>query len=185
MTETSWYGTFADFSTILTPILLLVMSVMGWAFKTSVERTHRLEQEMREDRLKIYRKILEPLTLMFTKDENSSGSSSGFSKSNQEQATKIILSKEYREAAFDLTLFANDEVVRAFNALYQTSYTMKSDGSSTTDLIFKMGDFYLSIRKSVGNETTNIKNHEMLRWMINDIDNYIDENGNPISDGSK
>ena len=184
MTDTSWYDALATVATISTPILLLVMSGLGWAFKTSVERTHRLEQEMREDRLKIYRQILEPLTLMFTKDEQSMASGTGFSKKNQDKAVKMPVSKEYREAAFNLTLFANDEVVRAFNALYQSSYAMNSAGSSTTELILTMGDFYLSIRKSVGNETTNIKNFEMLRWMINDIDKYIDNDGKSIPSGS-
>ena len=91
----------------------------------------------------------------------------------------MIISKEYREAAFNLTLFANDDVLRAFSALFQSSYKMNSTQSPSINLIFAMGDLLLAIRKSVGNESTTIKNFETLKWMINDIDSYIDDDGNP------
>ncbi len=178
MTETTWFDAVATIATILTPILLLVISGLGWAFKTSIERANQLEGAMREDRLKIYQVILEPFVVMFTKDESTLSGTGGISDSNQADAGKIILSKEYREAAFNLALFANDEVLKAFNALYQSAYKMDSTTNANFDIIFKMGDLLLAIRKSVGNESTRIKNFEMLKWMINDIDKYVDADDN-------
>ena len=180
MIETPWYDAAATVATILTPILLVIISGLGWAFKTSIERANRLEQSMRQDRLKIYQIILEPFVVMFTKDEAALSGSGGMSEANQEKALKMVLSKEYREAAFNLALFANDDVLQAFNAMFQSAYKIDSSTTSSFDLIFKMGDLLLAIRKSVGNETTRIKNYEMLKWMINDIEQYVDNNGNPL-----
>ncbi len=88
-------------------------------------------------------------------------------------------SLEYRQAAFKLSLFANDDVVKAYNNLMQFSYKMGSDAVSTEEhesraigrqLVSTFGDFLLEIRKSVGNETSSLSNLDMLEWMITDID---------------
>ena len=116
---------------------------------------------------------------MFTKDQNDASGSEGISVANQAGAMEIILSKGYRQASFDLALFANDGVIKSFNALFQSAYNMASTKNAEYDLIFKIGDLLLAIRKSVGNESTKMKNFEMLKWMINDIDKYVDDHGNP------
>jgi len=45
-------------------------------------------------------------------------------------------------------------------------------------LVDLLGNFLLEIRRSVGNETTKIKNYELLGWFIKDIETVINkENG--------
>ena len=80
-------------------------------------------------------------------------------------------------------MFADDNVVKAFNALQQSSYGLDSDNrgkSAQPDsiaLIFRLGDFLLAIRKSVGNEKTKVNNYVMLRWMVTDMDKYVSSDG--------
>ena len=75
-------------------------------------RADKIEQEIRSERLLIYKSILEPFILMFTKDTQSHGKRSSRTKSNAEQATELIMSVDYRQSAFKLMLFVNDDVAR-------------------------------------------------------------------------
>lgn len=176
--------------TIATPILLLVLSGIGWFIKRRLEasqkadeelrrRSEKLEEAIRGDRLQVYNDILEPFIMLFTKEESSSGNRPHKGKSNKQRALEIILSLKYRQAAFKLSLFANDDVVRAYNRLMQFSYKMEGtsesseghDSNATSLRILGIfGSFLLEIRKSVGNKATSLSNFEMLEWMINDID---------------
>lgn len=114
---------------------------------------------------------------------------------------------DYKEAGFKLALVGSDEVVRAFSNIMQHFYQgaeetkqigldaignagnklqgnhivekIKSNNKSNTFKTMKLlGVFLLAIRRSVGNEATSIGDLEMLRWMITDIDNYLEENNN-------
>ena len=176
--------------TIATPILLIVLSGIGWFIKSRLEtsqkaeeelrrRAEKLEEEIRGDRLQVYNDILEPFIMLFTKEEASSGNRAHRGKSKKERALEIMLSLKYRQAAFKLTLFANDGVVKAYNELMQFSYKMESTAESSEghdpnatslQILGVFGAFLLEIRKSVGNEASSLSNFEMLEWMIKDID---------------
>ena len=169
--------------TIATPILLIGISGVGWYLKSRLEsswkteadlrrRAEKLEEAIREDRLRIYNDILEPFIILFTKDETHAKSKKG--KTKDQRALEIIQSVEYRQAAFKLSLFADDNIVRAYNNLMQSSYALGSDSDAVDEqgiqLLSAFGDFLLEIRKGVGNESTSLRNLEMLRWMITDFD---------------
>ena len=176
--------------TIATPILLIGISGIGWYFKSRIEaswkteaelrrRAEKLEEAIRDDRLQVYNEILKPFIMLFTKEEALSASGPRRGKTKEQSALAIVQSLEYRQVAFKLSLFANDDVVKAYNNLMQFSYKMGSDAVSTEEhepgamgrqLVSNFGDFMLEIRKSVGNETTSLSNLDMLKWMITDID---------------
>ena len=175
---------------IATPILLIVLSGIGWFIKGRLEtsqkaeeelrrRAEKLEEEIRGDRLQVYNDILEPFIILFTKEEAFSGNRSHKGKSKDQRALETMLSLKYRQTAFKLTLFANDGVVKAYNQLMQFSYKMGNDPASSEgrdpnatslQILGVFGTFLLEIRKSIGNEATSLSNFEMLEWMINDID---------------
>ena len=189
--------------TLATPALLIVLSGIGWFIKSRFEssqeqeqgarrRLERLEAEIREERIIIYTDILEPFIMLFSKDIGVSqakparGGRGMQNKSKEEIAIEKITSLDYRRTAFRLSLFANDEVARAYNALMQAAYSMSAeteDGpvpGSTGEgiqLIGLFGTLLLAIRKSVGNEVTDLNNVEMLEWMISDIRAFSDKLG--------
>jgi len=178
------------FGAVATPILLAVFSAIGWTIKKKVEenqkkesalrdRARKLEEELRDDRLKVYNEILEPFMLVFTKDEGFAADKNYKGKTKQQIIQSKILSTSYRQTAFRLSLFAADEVVRAYNALMQFFYNQgDTDVPSSEEMVKKMmslfGDFLLAIRKSVGNEDTKLDNLEMLEWLISDISKFRD-----------
>ena len=182
--------TFIDYltaiGTIATPILLIVISAIGWYLKSRIEaswkteaelrrRAEKLEEAIRDDRLQVYNEILEPFIMLFTKEEGLSATGPRRGKTKEQNALEIMQSLKYRQTAFKLSLFANDDVVKAYNNLMQFSYKMGSDSVSTeeyepTAILSIFGDFLLEIRKSVGNETSSLSNLDMLTWMIKDID---------------
>ena len=166
---------------VATPVLLAVFSAIGWAIKRKVEaaqraeeRARRLEEELREDRLKVYNQVLEPFIIIFTKDEGIAAEKAYKGKKKEILAQEKILSVSYRQAVFKLSLFASDEVVRSYNEMMQFFYAQAEPPSSdlegaTLKLMDLFGGFLLAIRKSVGNETTKLDNLAMLEWFVSDI----------------
>ena len=173
-------GTFA------TPIMLVIFSGIGWWIKGRMEasqkveeqlriRAAKLEEAIRNDRLEIYNAILEPFTIIFSKEDVLPAKRNAQHKTNEQRATEIILSAKYRQAGFRLMLFANDGVAKAYNNLmyscYHPSSTNEEQGPldlRTQQIISAFGKFLLEIRKSVGNESTSLTNLEMMTWMISD-----------------
>ena len=123
------------FGTLATPVMLIVISGIGWYFKSRMEaswkteaewrrRAEKLEEAIREDRLAVYNAILEPFIIMFTKEEAFSGNRGQKGRTKEKRLSEIMQSVQYRQSAFKLSLFANDDVVKAYNNLLQTCYQM-------------------------------------------------------------
>ena len=186
--------------TVATPVLLIFLSAIGWFIKSRFEksqaleqearrRIERLESEIREERIQIYADILEPFIILFANDISLPAARSGRGgrgeqpKTKDEVAIEKLTSLDYRRTAFRLSLFANDDVARAYNSLMQAAYSMgpkTGDDSETAgmqgiQIIGLFGDLLLAIRKSVGNEATGLTNTEMLEWMITDIRSVEDQ----------
>ena len=83
-----------------------------------------------------------------------------------------MLSVEYREVGFKLSLVANDSVVRAYNKLMQYFYHTEKDPrpieEKVCDWIALIGDLLLEIRKSMGNESSALDRWEMVEWFMTD-----------------
>lgn len=174
---------------IATPILLILLSGIGWIIQHQIQKAQKtedelrqraqmLEEELRDDRVQIYSEILEPFIILFTKDEAFTKDKAFRGKDKLQIAQEKILSLSYKQAAFRLSLFADDSVVRAYNNLMQFFYN--SDATSATvpesksdlkayQMLDLFGGLLLEIRKSVGNSSSKLENLEMLEWMINDI----------------
>jgi hypothetical protein len=179
-------------SSLATPILLLLLSGIGWFIGNRIERRTNqdklryeeererqkywrdLEQKLREDRISVYNAMLEPFIIIFTKDEAFANDKLYKNRSKTEVSNGMILSLDYKRNGFKLALMGSDNVVRAFNELMQYIYaqpkiTDETKAEHTLKLMNILGTLLLEIRRSVGNETTKLDNLEMLEWMINDI----------------
>ncbi|MCY4353932.1 MAG: hypothetical protein OXC09_03980 [Truepera sp.] len=80
-----------------------------------------------------------------------------------------------------MSLFASDEVVRAYNKLMQFFYKYDPAGASDKKEagiqgMKVFGGFLLAIRKSVGNETSSLGELEMLKWLIKDLEWHATSN---------
>ena len=152
-----------DWIRVLGPTLLVVAGgFITWLVQSRIERLRRLEETLREDRTEIYGKILEPYIRLLT----------DLSPKSQQQASKVMLSLDYKRTAFNLVMLGSDEVVRSWNDFMQYLYRVgaEKEQDKGRELMRRFGALLLTIRKSLGNKKTDLDEIEMLRWLIKDID---------------
>lgn len=166
-------------ATIATPLIVLMLTGLGWSIRNRVERAKELEEKLREDRVQIYNDILEPFIMLFTKGKPSTKNQKN--KTYQQLGAEKIMSLEYKQAAFKLSLIGSDEVLRSYNDLMQFFYDKDDNAEgeqaeSPLEMLALFGRLLLGIRKSVGNESTLLNDFEMLEFLITDLRKF-QENG--------
>lgn len=84
-----------------------------------------------------------------------------------------MLTVDYRKVGFKLSLLADDSVVRSYNQLMQFFYQAEENTDEleikTSHWIKLLADLLLEIRKSMGNQATELSNWEMLEWFMTDV----------------
>lgn len=185
MTPEIFLAIITAIGSVVTPVLVLILAGLGWTVRQSFERNQEreiylreLEEKLREDRIEIYNKILEPFMILLMSDMAFENEKKYKNTSKENVGMSLMLSLDYRQTGFKLALMGSDEVVRAYNNLMQFFYeqdnpnqvTNKRARVSTT--INLLGRFLLEIRKSVGNRQSKLDNLEMLEWMLKDIKEY-------------
>jgi hypothetical protein len=132
------------FGTIATPILLLVLSGIGWFIANRMEKQaeqeklrferqreqerylRELEEKLRDDRIEVYNQMLEPFIIALMTDEMFDSVSANEralrNKTKLEAAKHIMFSLSYRKNSFKLALMGSDSVVSAYNELTQFFY---------------------------------------------------------------
>jgi hypothetical protein len=170
-------------ATLITPIILVVLGGIGWLIQNRMQsaqakqssqaaRIAELEDRLREDRITTYNALLEPFFLLFTSEAAFALDPKFKNKKKDEIAIARMLSVEYRQVGFKLSLVANDSVVRAYNRLMQFFYHIEEDPRpievKTSHWIALMSTLLLEIRKSTGNESSALNRWEMIEWFMTD-----------------
>lgn len=168
---------------IITPLLVLILSGVGWTIGNRYNKTREIEEKLRDDRIKIYNEILEPFILVFTKDDGLPKTKDFRGKNNAEAAGEKMQSLAYKQTVFKLSLLGSDDVVRSLNNLMQFFYLGKLNQQqdnpdpvakerNTKELMSLLGKMLLEIRKSVGNESSKLHHFEMLEFLFTDVRKY-------------
>ena len=130
---------------IISPILLTIGGLVTWILKAKREELLTQEEKSREFRIRTYETLLEPYYAIFT-----------FTLPDQKKDREIqkIASLDYKKAAFNLTTFGSDEVVKAFNKLMQSFYHKKSDDYENKNewgimMLTVFSDFLLAVRRDL------------------------------------
>jgi len=148
-------------------IQILITTVLGgiiiWFITYSIIEIRKTKEKLNEERRKAYVEILTPYIQILT-DLKGKGPT---------QAINKVQTYEYGKISFELALFGSDNVVRAYNEFRQ--YAFKSKGEEkkelqTKELFYLFGKLLLEIRRDVGNRKTKLKELDMLRWKIIDIE---------------
>jgi hypothetical protein len=182
MIEAAQAKTWLDYVTaigaIATPIVVLALTGAGWRFRTKMERQAVLEDKLREDRIGTYNAILKPFIILLMSEKAWESDPENEGKDKNDVASRILLSLDYREQGFRLSLVGSDPVVRSYNDLMQFSYRLEENPAAADEKVRTMmgllGRFLLEIRKSMGNEATQMTNWEMLEWFLTDARRYRD-----------
>ncbi|QSE99197.1 hypothetical protein [Fulvivirga lutea] len=145
---------------ILPTLLVVSTGLLTWFLKDKSEKLKLQREKLIEEKRLNYEKILEPIIRVFSGAKN---------KSEMAKAVKQIQSHEYRKSAFQLMLFGSDGVVNAYNNFFQYLYNNESN-LDPYKMLHALGNVVLEIRKDLGNNSTALKEYDMLRFMITDID---------------
>lgn len=151
-------------STFGAPILVIIGGLITWFFKSKREELQAIEERAREKRIETYNELLHPFIVMFSNKTN---------KIIKDKAIAQIGSVEYRKASFNLMTFGSDEMVNAYNNMMQSFYKNESENNPKLTMQ-KFAGFLLSIRKDVYDKNTKLKDWDMLKFMITDIEKLID-----------
>jgi hypothetical protein len=147
----------AFFAALFTTIGGLVV----WFVQSRAEKLRRLEESLQDRRLKLYADTIDPFIRMFA--------GLGDAKA-QAQVLVKMKSYEYRKAVFDLTMFGSDEVVQAYNGMFQHIYKSETQGQNPREMMRLWAALLLAIRKSGGNPDTRLGEWDMLTSTIKDIE---------------
>lgn len=69
MTDGTWIDYLKTIATLLTPVLLAIYTVVAKRQQDRIERIAHLEDQLHDDRVTIYEKILEPFIILLMSDE--------------------------------------------------------------------------------------------------------------------
>jgi len=111
---TNWLELLSAIGSVATPILVLFLTGVGWKYRQAMERKIELEEKLRDDRIEIYNKILEPFILLLMTDMAWESDKKNKGKDKNSIATAQVLSLDYRKTSFKLSLMGSDSVVIAF-----------------------------------------------------------------------
>lgn len=142
-----------------------------------LERRVALEDKLREGRVAIYNEILEPFILLLMTDAAWQADPKNRNVDRSALATQKLLSLEYRQQGFRLSLIGSDAVVKAYNSLMQYFFQRAGESKKASEADVKsmmdlLGRFLLEIRRSTGNESTKLDNWGMLEWFLTDARKY-------------
>ncbi len=132
-----------------------------WYLQSRADQLRRLEEGLRDRRLRLYSDTLDPSFRLFA--------GLGDAKA-QAQVLARIRSYEYRKTVFELTMFGSDEVVRAYNAMFQHIYRADESEQDPREMMRLWGLVLLAIRRSGANPRSRLDEWDMLAATIKDID---------------
>jgi hypothetical protein len=173
-----WLAYVTAAGAVATPILVAALGALGWRMRNRVERQVELERKLREDRIGVYNALLEPFIIFFMSAEAWQADPKNRGKDKDALGGRALLSLDYKRNAFRLTVLGSDGVLKAYNALMQHFYRSGEGVTPKTNLkqmVEKIGTLILEIRKSMGNEGTQLSNWEMLEWFLKDIHELRDK----------
>ena len=188
MGQPSWLDYLTAFGAIATPILVIILTGVGWQIRSRIERRLSLEDKLREDRIEAYNQILEPFIILLMTDKawavemkirrETAGKGKMADIDKGDYAAEKLLSLDYRKQAFRLSLIGSDEVIKAYNNLMQYFYqqeeqqTASSNEVKAKEIMSLLSTFLLEVRKSMGNEATKLSNWDMLEWLLTDAKKF-------------
>ena len=176
MNTKHWLDYVTAIGSVATPLFVLILTADGWRLRQSIERRRDLENKLHADRIDTYNKVLEPFIILLMSDTALEHDPKHKGKSKNDFAMAKMMSLEYRNTGFKLSLVGSDAVVTAYNNLFQFIFEQGSDPKHTPDrlkvMLSLLGTFLLEIRKSMGNESSKLTNWQMLEWFITDVRKY-------------
>ena len=146
-------------------IQMVSVGVAVWFLTSRGTAIRREKLKLQAERKKIYIQILEPYVRALAGAKN---------QEEAEEGWKLVKSFKYRKAAFELNMIGSDAVVEAFNEFMQ--YFFQLDDPANADpgeVMLRWTRVLLAIRRDLGNRWTRLKEEDMLKSSIVDIESLL------------
>lgn len=158
---------------IITFVSAVIIPIAIVKLGEKISKIQQIEEKLRNDKIEIYNKVLEPFFLIFSTPEIIRGSfknKESQKKTGDQLAIEKMLNVDFQEYSFKLILLGSDKVVRAYNNLLQAFYNQPTIGNEPgLDLIKYTSVLLLEVRRDLGNSTTKLHEFELLEWKLHDI----------------
>ena len=150
---------------IIPAIEILIAGGMVWYFRFKTEAIRREKEKLQDERRKIYVQALAPYIRLFAGIHN---------RQETKKAMAQALSFEHRKVSFELYVTGSDDVVRSFNDFMQYCFSVgdKTEADSKA-VLTHWGKILISIRRDLGNKKTKLKEKDMLKGWVKDIDKLM------------
>ena len=153
-----------DWSIINTVVAAVVGGVVVLFVQSRIAAIQQERSKLQDARRQVYLKVLEPMALVLNSISN---------PSDGEKAVTQITSVEHRLTMLELNLMGSDEVIRATNQFMQHIFQAPHAALPPLVMIKDWGNLLLAIRKDLGGRRSRLKDVDMLRSQITDIDQYL------------
>lgn len=155
------------FTTLVAGATSVVVGLVVWWVQSRIEENRRLAERLYKDRADLYIRLLQPMEMIL------SGQSG-----NPARVAQALQQKEYRNAAFQIHFFGSDDVLRAFNSMWQFLWSMPLDEGPVDESVMleaftAIGQVMLAIRRDMGNKRTRLEPLEMFMSRIKDLPDVI------------
>lgn len=132
-----------------------------------LETRAKIEQDIREKKVPVYDKLITTLFGVMLLGRSKA------SNSKQEDVTSAMA-----EFAQGLIFWGSNEVIKTYGAIRKNAL---SGSASTPDANALLEGLLLGIRKDLGHDNRGLENGALLRIFVNDVDRYLDADGNWIT----
>ena len=168
-----------DWTPIITALITGAFGIgIAWFVRGRVEEWTNIREALRAERRERYAQVINPYVQLWA------------DTSRSKEVEDIMKSAEYRKEVFDLVVIAEDEVIRAYNQMFD-DFGRAGTSGSTSEQVQSLRSFarlILSIRRSLGNRKTQLDDVAVLKALgVRDAERMFSGRGphKQISPGGK
>lgn len=154
---------------LIAAAVTIILSVLSIILSRYFEAQAIVRKEHREKKIPVYEDLLAFMSKM------SMGTKTGNSPTEKEM---IEFMYKFTQQSM---VWAADEVLNAWIKFHRTSLDEDAKAKDPSQLMFQYEDLIRAIRKDLGHKNKGLNKGNLLSLFINDIGNYVDADGNVIT----
>ena len=167
-----------------TPVVVAVLGGIFLRYRLREERKWKVDEQLHPGRIEVYNEALDPYIVLLMPASEWAQFQRAYPEFKEMQQYEAALAQakslRYRRNSFKMMLIGSDEVVRAYNDL-MLFHSRRRDAPMTeaesVDGLALFGELVLAIRRSVGNEATQLDAWDMLYWGWSNIEEIQAKHG--------
>ncbi len=163
----SIWNSIKDYPTITVAIITGFLSIVAIVIQRIWEKRYNKEQEIRNNKLPVYQKMINEFSLFFYNDP-SLKTKEEQEKFQEEKINKLV--KFVADNNGELITWASDEVLKEWSLYRKIALSKEDQGMK---LMFQTEKLFYAIRKDLGHKNKNLVTGDILRFFVNDIDEVI------------